>query len=80
MQNLSLPNSTAQALLAARVNPSEVRQGMCPWQPCPSASPITPGYSRESTASVPELAQGSGATTEPDPHNVGLSLALWSFA
>lgn len=28
MQNLSLPNSTAQALLAAHVDPPEVRQGV----------------------------------------------------
>lgn len=48
MQNLSLPNSTAQALLAARVDPSEVRWG----------SPITPGPSGESTASVPEFLSG----------------------
>lgn len=58
MQNLSLPNSTAQALLAARVDPSEVRQGLCPWELCPSASPITPGYGGESTVSGPEPLSG----------------------
>lgn len=79
MQNLSLPNSTAQALLAARVDPSEVRGGACLGSGHPlllSPSPLVTAV-RAGPQVCLRSSQDSGAPAEPDSLTMQVYHLLW---
>lgn len=78
-QNLSLPNSTARALLAAQVDLPEVRRV----QPCPHWSALPWLWEGEACSALRQPRGPGLGTPQPEPwpsHAPGLSPALWPFA